>query len=417
MNHSSSRASRLGLPLTLGSGLVLSNRLAKAATSESMADCDHQPSADLVSLYGRYAESGVALVITGNVMVDRRYLERPRNVVVEDDRHLAALTRWAAAASAHGTHVLMQLNHAGRQTTRLITSEPVGPSAGPAVQLGGAYARPRALTAEEIREIVARFTCAAQVAQRAGFAGVEIDAAHGYLLSQFLSPLVNTRSDEWGGSLEARARLLREVVYAVRAATGRSFTLAVKLNSADFQRGGFDETDSLEVVRWLAQDGVDLLEISGGTYEQPALIGLAPSTRAREAYFLDFARRVRAHTRIPLLVTGGFRSRSIMESALDEDALDVIGIARPVLLEPDLPRRLLLGQAERSLAGPLRPLPRVLDALYESGFYGEQMLRLARHEAPALSVSPYRAIWSFLWRDLITSFARRARRMWSRRFV
>lgn len=412
MINSSSRARKLGEALRLGSGLVLKNRLGKASTSESLADADHEPSAAVARLYARYAESGVGLVITGNVMVDRRYLERPQNVVVEDDRHLPALKRWAQTASAHGTAVLMQLNHAGRQANRLITSEPAGPSAGAAVNIGGAYARPRALGSGEIHDIVARFARAAQVAQRAGFAGVEVDAAHGYLLSQFLSPLVNLRSDEWGGTLERRARLLRDVVRAVREATGRSFTLAVKLNSADFQRGGFDEADSLEVVRWLTQDGVDLLEISGGSYEQPALLGLAGSTRSREAYFLDFARRLRAYTRIPLMVTGGFRSRSLMESALEEDALDLIGLARPVLLEPDLPQRLLLGQAERSLAGPLKSLPRALEALYESGFYDAQMQRLARQQSPAPSLSPYRAIGGFVLRDLVAGLVRYARRGW-----
>jgi 2,4-dienoyl-CoA reductase-like NADH-dependent reductase (Old Yellow Enzyme family) len=405
----------LASALTLPSGLRLENRMAKAATSECLATLDHRPTAALARLYGRFARGGAALLITGNVMVDARFLERPANVVLESEQHLASFVRWAAAANAHRTPLLMQLNHAGRQCNRMITSQPLGPSAGPAVRVLSGYARPRALEVEEIRDIIARFVRAAQVARRAGFAGVQIDAAHGYLLSQFLSPRTNRRGDAWGGSLANRARLLRETVQAVRAATARDFTVAVKLNSADFQRGGFEEGEALEVVRWLAQDAIDLLEISGGTYEVPALLGLTDSTRAREAYFLDFARRVRAVSALPLMVTGGFRTRAVMESALAEGALDLIGLARPLLLEPDLPNQLLAGRRTRARAQPLAGLPRALTAVGEAAYYDAQIRRLARGRRPLSELSLYLALLAYFGGDLWRALARVVRRAAVRR--
>ncbi len=399
--------------MTLPSGLKLENRFAKAATSECLAELDHRPSQALARLYGRFAQGGAGLLITGNVMVDERSLERPANVAIESETHATSFAPWAEAARAFARPLLMQLNHAGRQCTRMITSQPVGPSAGPAVHVLSGYARPRALSVAEIHDVIERFARAARLAHQAGFAGVQIDAAHGYLLSQLLSPRTNTRTDEWGGSLMNRARLLREIVRVVRAGAPRSFTVAVKLNSADFQRGGFAEEEALEVVRWLAADQVDLLEISGGTYEAPALLGLTESTRAREAYFLDFARRVRSVSEVPLMVTGGFRSRAAMEGALAENALDLIGLARPLLLEPDLPNQLLAGRTHAALAPPLGGLPRGLAGLGEAAYYHVQIQRLAHGQRARLEVSPAAAIARYLagdlWRAILRALRRRTR--------
>ena len=403
-------ANPLATALRLPSGLVLHNRLAKSATSEALADLHHAPTAALTRLYDHFAAGGAGMLITGNVMLDARYLERPGNVVVEDDRQLGALTRWAEAANRHGTPLLMQLNHAGRQCNRMITSRPVAPSAGPAVDLLSAYARPRALTPAEILDIIARFGRAAQIAERAGFAGVQVDAAHGYLLSQFLSPRTNTRSDAWGGSLANRARALREAVRAVRANTSRSFSLAVKLNSADFQRGGFEEDEALQVVRWLEEEQIDLLEISGGTYESPALLGMTESTRAREAYFLQFARRVRSVAKLPLMVTGGFRTRAVMEQALREGALDLVGLARPLLVEPDLPARMLTGQCERALTLPPANLPRSLSPLAEAAYYHVQIQRLCRGRPTRPNLFVPAALVRYLTADLSRAAMRALRR-------
>jgi 2,4-dienoyl-CoA reductase-like NADH-dependent reductase (Old Yellow Enzyme family) len=213
------------------------------------------------------------------------------------------------------------------------------------------------LTPSEIEHIVKRFGIAAAACKQAGFTGVEIHAAHGYLLSEFLSPRVNQRQDHFGGDLRNRARALLEVVASVRAAVGKEFPVAVKLNSADFQKGGFAFEDSLRVVQWLEEAGIDLVEVSGGTYEQPKLVGLEgleeeeeqavkQSTRMREAYFIDFAVAMQDKVSIPLMVTGGFRRRDVMEYAIESGGADVIGLGRPMCVDTDAPARLLAGEAE-----------------------------------------------------------------------
>jgi 2,4-dienoyl-CoA reductase-like NADH-dependent reductase (Old Yellow Enzyme family) len=185
---------------------------------------------------------------------------------------------------------------------------------------------------------------------------VQVHAAHGYLISQFLSPRSNQRDDRWGGSLENRARFLLFTVNTVRQLVGPEFPISVKLNSADFQRGGFAFEDSLAVARWLQDAGVDLIEISGGTYEQPKLLGIegleeaepqavAESTLAREAYFVDFAKAMKDEIKIPLMVTGGFRTNSAMEQALRSGAADVVGLGRPMCVLTDAPKRLIGGMA------------------------------------------------------------------------
>jgi len=216
------------------------------------------------------------------------------------------------------------------------------------------FGTPVPLSLAEIKDLVQRFALAAQVCQEAGFTGVQFHAAHGYLLSQFLSPRVNQRNDEYGGSLERRARVLLEVVRETRKRVGPTFPIAVKLNSADFQKGGFNSQDSLQVVQWLQDASVDLVEISGGTYEQPAMMGdndagleeredqrLAPSTLAREAYFVDFAKALQSMIQIPLMVTGGFRSRVAMTAAVESGAVQVIGLGRPMCVMTDAPKQLL----------------------------------------------------------------------------
>jgi 2,4-dienoyl-CoA reductase-like NADH-dependent reductase (Old Yellow Enzyme family) len=185
--------------------------------------------------------------------------------------------------------------------------------------VGGGWAVPRAARPVRCgdRAIIARFARAAQIAADAGFHGVQIHAAHGYLFNQFLSPLVNRRTDRWGGSLDNRMRLLVETVREIRATTPARFLIAVKLNSADFQRGGFDSDDSLTVAHALEKEGIDLLEISGGTYESTAMVTGMPqrdSTRAREAYFLEFAERFSKEVSVPVMLTGGFRTRQGMNA-------------------------------------------------------------------------------------------------------
>jgi 2,4-dienoyl-CoA reductase-like NADH-dependent reductase (Old Yellow Enzyme family) len=391
----------LAAPLSLASGAVLSNRLVKSAMSESLGDPDTgAPTDALIRLYERWGQSGAGLLISGHVLIDRNGRAEPGNVVVTDDRHLPALTRWAATAQAHGARLWMQINHTGRQAPRKLSKQPVAPSAVALRGFAGAFAKPRALEVAEIEALIAGFATAASVARRAGFAGVQIHAAHGYLVSQFLSPLTNRRDDAWGGDAPRRARFLLEVVRAVRAAVGPSFPVGVKLNSADFQRGGFTVEESMAVARDLEAAGIDLLEISGGNYESPAMAGSGElpaearrSTREREAYFLDYARQIRAVTRLPILLTGGMRSRAVMEEALAGGAVDLIGLARPMTHTPDLPRRLLDGSLDTAPTVKVKHAIRMFHDALQVMWFQEQIHRMGRGQEPDPRLSRYVALW------------------------
>ncbi len=349
----------LAQPLTLPCGAVLPNRLAKAAMTEGLADPAGVPTQELERLYGLWSDGGAGLLLTGNILIDGEHLERPGNVIIdrEPDAHMqAALSRWATAATRNGNHLWAQISHAGRQTQKNVNPHPKAPSPVKLGLPGGQFGEPVALTIAEIEDIVRRFGVCAAAVKAAGFTGVQVHAAHGYLLSQFLSPRSNLRTDEYGGTLENRARALLDAVKTVRDAVGPDFPVAVKLNSADFQKGGFDFEDSMQVAQWLQAAGVDLLEISGGTYEQPKLLGVegieeeepqgvAHSTLMREAYFVDFALAMQEKVSIPLMVTGGFRHRNVMEQAISAGGADLIGLGRPMCVLTDAPAQLLAGES------------------------------------------------------------------------
>ena len=348
-------------PLVLPNGASIGNRIVKAAMTEGLADAYNCATERHVTIYRRWAQGGAGLLLTGNVIVDRRYLERPGNVAIDGpqtDEQLGALRRWAAAARDRGAEIWMQLSHAGRQTPKTVAREPVAPSAVALDLPGGMYGTPRALSAGEVEDVIARFVYAASVAKQTGFTGVQIHAAHGYLISEFLNPRVNRRDDMWGGNLENRARLLLQTIREVRARVGSGYPVSVKLNSSDFQKGGFAPEECVQVAKWLNDEGVDLLEISGGSYEQPAMMDIEglearyeetkrETTRAREAYFLTYAEEIRKVAAMPLMVTGGFRTRAGMEEAIASGACDLCGLARPLCVDPDFPRKIISGEVER----------------------------------------------------------------------
>ena len=350
----------LNQPLTLPCGAVVPNRMCKAAMTEGLAHPDGTASAELERLYGIWSDGGSGILLSGNIQVDGDHLERPGNVIVDSalsDDAFAALQRMAAAGTRNSNHLWAQISHAGRQTQKIVNPAPKAPSAVRLRLPQSQFGEPVALTGEEIESIVERFVNCAVTCKEAGFTGVQFHSAHGYLLSQFLSPLTNQREDEWGGTLENRARALIAIVTKAREALGADFPISVKLNSADFQKGGFDFDDSLTVAKWLADAGVDLLEISGGTYEQPRLLNLdgvepieeqslARSTLAREAYFVDFAKAMREELSIPIMVTGGLRRREVMNHVLETGGADMIGLGRPLCVDADGPNRLLNGEEE-----------------------------------------------------------------------
>ena len=421
---------------------MLPNRICKAAMTEGLADMHLRATPRHETLYRRWSEGGAGLLLTGNVQVDRRVLERPANVAIDvtdskttDAEARERLRRWTVAGTVGGNHLWMQINHGGRQAPRYVTNTPLAPSA---EQLGilGNFGKPRALTEEEILDLIQRFAKVAVIARDTGFTGVQIHAAHGYLISSFLSGVTNRRTDAWGGSLENRARFLLETMRATRKAVGADFPVGIKLNSDDFRKNGFSNEDCIQVVRWLNAESVDLLEISGGNYEQPALLGhqgdtatAAPqreSTRKREAYFIDYAERIRAVAQMPLMVTGGFRTREGMEAALAENVCDVIGVGRPLCTHTDVAGALLRGEirelpafehtlkiSQKGLFSPTSPvmLFKMLNIFGSQGWYYLNLFRLADGLGPDLQRGPLSAFFAYIASEYAAAFRmHRARR-------
>lgn len=377
----------LAQPLTLANGNVLKNRIAKSAMSEALGTTDNRPTARLERLYGAWADGGLGLCITGNVMIDRRAIGEPNNVAVEDEADLDALKKWAAAGTRSGTQLWMQINHPGKQTPKGLNRESVSPSAIPfRKDMAAFFNTPRELTGAEIEDLVLRYGRTSAIARKAGFSGVQIHGAHGYLVSQFLSPHHNQRSDEWGGTSEKRRRFVLAVLAEIRKQVGQDFPIGIKLNSADFQRGGFTEEESLATIKALVDAGIDLVEISGGTYEAPAMTGiLKDSTRQREAYFLDFAEKARKIVnKVPLMLTGGFRTAAGMAEAVGSGAIDLVGVARSLAMEPDLPSRLLSGQNPIHDVRPITTGIKMIDrmALMEVAWYSRQLRRIGDGHKP-----------------------------------
>ncbi|WP_298445185.1 NADH:flavin oxidoreductase/NADH oxidase family protein [uncultured Ferrimonas sp.] len=387
---------------TLPGGQTLTNRIAKAAMEENLANGHNLPDQPLYNLYQRWGHGGSGLIITGNVMIDPSAMTGPGGVVLTAASTLAPFQQWATHAKANGSKVWMQLNHPGRQVYANMGTDVVAPSAVP-LDLGKhskRFGQPRALTHAEIEQVIERFVNSAKQARAAGFDGVQIHAAHGYLLSQFLSPRVNQRDDQWGGSLANRARLLLHVVKAVRAAVPAPFALSVKLNSADFQRGGFDVDDAKQLLQWLNPLGLDLIELSGGSYEAPAMQGQSGDERtlAREAYFLEFAQTLLPLAQVPLMVTGGIRRAAVAQQVLD-NGMALVGMASALAQQPQLPN-LWQQQQQLEIAVPqARWKDNTLRGLGNMAIIKRQLSRHSQHKGALKQPS---ALWSLLlaqWRQ------------------
>jgi 2,4-dienoyl-CoA reductase-like NADH-dependent reductase (Old Yellow Enzyme family) len=382
-------------PLVLRSGARLRNRIAKAAMEEAMAGDSQRPDGRLISLYRRWGSGGAGLLITGNVMVHAEALTGPGGIVLDDRAQLDPFARWAEAGKAGGAAMWMQVSHPGRQVQAGMPGVVWAPSP-VAVELGKhskRFGRPVAMTKEQIRATVERFATAAGLAERAGFDGVEVHAAHGYLLSQFLSPLVNQRSDQWGGDLENRARVLLDVVRAIREVVSSPFAVAVKLNSADFQRGGFDAQDAALVIEMLEPLGVDLVELSGGSYESPAMSGRPAdgSTAAREAYFLELAAELAKSSPLPLMLTGGITRRETAEQVL-ASGIELVGMATAVALTPDLPNRWQAGHEAAERLKPVGWSDKTLASAASMALVRHQMRRITRGRHPTGRTHPVHAL-------------------------
>ena len=399
----------LAEPLELPCGRVIKNRFFKSAMSEIMGTVDHQPGKDLAKLYRSWAKGQSGLLITGNVMVDHKALGEPRNVAFDEKTDISKVKVWAKAATEYDADCWVQLNHPGKQAPNLINPDPVAPSAIPFSKgYDKLFNKPRALEEDEIWEIINRFANAARISKEAGFTGVQIHGAHGYLVSQFLSPLHNQREDKWGGSLTNRMRFVKEIYLAIRKEVGDDFPVGIKLNSADFQHGGFTQEESIKVIQKLDSMGVDLFEVSGGSYEAPAFV-LEEHDRIREAYFIDFAAKVRKMIKAPMVATGGFRTVSIMEKAISSGDVDMVGLGRPLTLQPDLPKRIMRGWRVRNLVKPLSTGIKALDkvGMLEITWYEQQMARIAKGKKPAPKMSVYLSLLRALGNNGLQAFQQR----------
>lgn len=382
----------LNTPLTLPCGVTVKNRLVKAAMSENMASAGHKPNPKFARLYSNWTDVG--LVITGNVMIDSSALGEVNNVVIEKGcENKEELKLWAQAGTKKNCQLWVQLNHPGKQSPKFLSPRPVAPSAiAYQSDLKKMFNPPQELSTDQIKEIIKRFAYAAAVAKECGFSGVQIHAAHGYLISQFLSPLSNQRPDKWG---QDRALFLQEVYKAIRAAVGDDFPVGVKLNSSDFQKGGLGQEESLGIIKRLSTLGLDLIEISGGTYEAPIMMeGQKESTKKREAYFQQFSGLVKENVSTPIVLTGGFRSAKGMEEALQSKACDLIGLARSLALDPKFADHLLTHQQALSQVTPKSTGIKAIDKIIplEIIWYTDQIHRMGRGLAPNPQSSPLMAI-------------------------
>ena len=317
-------------PLELPCGAVLKNRLAKAAMSDSLGDGAGRPTARQSRLYERWAEGGLGLSIIGEVQTRPDFPEKPGNLVLQDGTPPGPFQDLTRRGSSGGTQLWPQLGHAGA-----LAFAPLSRLAGPsALDLPGLKCRE--LSIAEIQEIPGEFAKAASLAKSYGFTGIEIHAAHGFLLSQFLSPLFNRRGDAYGGSASARARLVLEVIAAVRDAVGPTFPLGIKINATDYLEGGVTTTEALTLVDALETSSIDLIDTSGGTYFPGAKA--ASDGRSKGAYFRDFTRAAKTRTKKPIMLTGGIKTWEEAADILSDDSADVIGLARSLVIDPSLPK-------------------------------------------------------------------------------
>lgn len=318
--------------LILPNGVRLKNRFFKSAMSETMGRKDNNPSDELITLYKHWSKQSIGVIVSGNIMVDRRYLAEPGNVVLDDQSDVLAFSKWAEVGKAQGVPMWIQLNHPGKQMYRSMNQVPIAPSAIPiSGSAKSAFRPPRQMSTFEIKETIKKFVSAGIKAKEAGFTGVQIHAAHGYLINQFLSPADNQRTDRYGGSLENRMRFLIEIYQGLRESLGSDFTIALKLNASDFKEEGFGFEDCQQVVKTMSELGIDLIEISGGNYEAPVF----GSESESGASFLTYAVALSKLTDVPIVSTGGFRQKDQMEEAI-KSGVSMIGLARPFVLYSNL---------------------------------------------------------------------------------
>ena len=367
-------------------GKILKNRIAKGSMAEyhfeGKEGGDHTEFHH--TLYKRWADGGLGMILTGHIFVDRDTKGDIADPVIDENSSLEAFSKTAEMCKREGCLGVAQLNHPGRQAMFCRGENPLAPSAVPITgPFAGTCKPPRAMTEIEIEEVIAKFVRSAYLCKTMGFDGVEIHCAHGYLLSNFLSSTVNVRDDKWGGSIQNRSRIIKEIIKQVREKLGPEMIVGIKINSSDFQKGGLTEEECTEVLKELdANPLLDFVELSGGSFENPKVMESAEvkeSTKAREGFFIEFAGKMsKTITKIPVMVTGGMRSREGMNRALEE-GISIVGVARPFCLDPNWPKQMLAGEIDRVK-------DKAMDPKYNIPFYTAQMDRLGKGLHPDLDL-------------------------------
>ena len=320
-------------------GMPLRNRLIRSATWEGMCEPDGRPTQKLADCYRALAKGGVGLIITGYAFVLPEGRQSPCMIGAHTDAFAMELKALPVAVHAEGGSICIQLVHTGGQTTsKIIGRQPLAPSS---VKVAQFFEEPAELTKEDIAGVVSAFAAAAKRAKDYGFDAVQLHAAHGYLINEFLSPLTNQRADEYGGSIGNRCRFLLEVYRAARQAVGKDFPLIIKLNGADNLEGGLTLDDAVHAAQMLDREGIDAIEVSGGTPASGALgpVRVKIDKPEQEGYNLGSARRIKNAVKCPVMVVGGFRSYDVAAGLIERGDADYISLARPLVREPNLPKR------------------------------------------------------------------------------
>lgn len=392
----------------LPNGNIIKNRFFKSAMSETLASKTGVPTPTLVNLYKKWAQDGAGILVTGNVMINSNHIAEPGNVVLESASHLEKFKEWARAGKVNNTEIWMQLNHPGKQSPKSLTKQPVSPSG---VAMKGSIAKgfnqSRALHEVEIRAIVQQFITSAVLAKEAGFTGVQIHAAHGYLINQFLSPIENQRTDKYGGSIQNRMRVLVEIYEGIRSELGKDFNIGLKLNSEDFKVGGFSKEDLVDVAKKLNELKIDLIEISGGNYENPKMAG---SDKESEPYFISYASLLKKEVSTPIVVTGGFRSVVTMEDAITQNNADFIGMARPFVVSPNIVNQIYINafsdiKLPRLTTG-IKAMDKTLGPVLANSYYNQQMKRIGNNKKVIIKTNAWLPLISNLSKHGKTALTR-----------
>jgi len=378
----------LGNPLKLPCGVVLKNRMVKSPMSDSLGDGAGNPTTSQVRLYERWAQGGVGLSLIGEVQITHRYPEKPGNLVLTNDANRHALEELANRGSINGAQIWPQLGHAGALSYGPI-SQPKGPSA---LDLEGLKCEEMSL--DEIVALSDEYATAATLAKDLGFGGVQIHAGHGFLLSQFLSPLFNHRTDAYGGSIEGRYRVVNEIIEKIRQVVGPNFPVGIRINATDKLVGGLQQEDALEVVRLLSQSSIDLIDVSGGTYF-PGAASSSDGVLTTGPYFVDIAKRAKELTSIPVVVTGGFETRIQAENAVEGGSADAVGFGRAMVLDPSLADSFLLDQSN----GPDFPDFEKPPSGGVTAWYTMRLTALGEDNEYQFSLSPAQALETYEIRD------------------